>query len=167
MVARAWVDPSFGKRLLADGTTVAREMGFEFPEHHRQLMSPYQSKPTAFLLGAASSALPSASCIAAYRLSGFLAAGNDIRRRCSAGHLKRSTLAARSNRQFSNRERTCPRRVRELQSPSSESPGWSTGRGRERSQWNLRSESLIGRSLMQAKRFSINPLAANSQFSFP
>jgi len=57
--------------------------------------------------------------------------------------------------------------VSKLQSPSSESPGWSMGRGRERSQWNLRSDSLIGRSLMQANRFSINPLTANSQFSFP
>ena len=38
MVARAWVDPSFRRRMLADGTTVAKEMGFDFPEHHRQLV---------------------------------------------------------------------------------------------------------------------------------
>ena len=38
MVARAWTDPSFRTRLLADGTAVAKEMGFEFPEHHRQLV---------------------------------------------------------------------------------------------------------------------------------
>jgi nitrile hydratase len=38
MAARAWTDPSFRTRLLADGTAVAKEMGFEFPEHHRQLV---------------------------------------------------------------------------------------------------------------------------------
>lgn len=38
MVARAWTDPAFRARLLADGTAAAREMGFEFPEHHRQLV---------------------------------------------------------------------------------------------------------------------------------
>jgi nitrile hydratase subunit alpha len=38
MVARAWTDPSFRERMLADGTAAAKEMGFEFPEHHRQLV---------------------------------------------------------------------------------------------------------------------------------
>lgn len=38
MVARAWVDPDFRKRMLADGTAAAKEMGFEFPHHHRQLV---------------------------------------------------------------------------------------------------------------------------------
>lgn len=38
MVARAWTDPAFRARMLADGTGVAREMGFEFPEHHRHLV---------------------------------------------------------------------------------------------------------------------------------
>lgn len=38
MVARAWVDPEFRRRMLADGTAAAKEMGFEFPEHHRQLV---------------------------------------------------------------------------------------------------------------------------------
>src|ERR1700694_2050051 len=38
MVARAWIDPSFRTRLLADGPAAANEMGFEFPEHHRQLV---------------------------------------------------------------------------------------------------------------------------------
>ena len=38
MVARAWTDPSFRARMLADGTAAAKEMGFEFPEHHRQLV---------------------------------------------------------------------------------------------------------------------------------
>lgn len=38
MVARAWTDPDFRARMLADGTGVAREMGFEFPEHHRHLV---------------------------------------------------------------------------------------------------------------------------------
>jgi nitrile hydratase len=39
MVARAWTDPAFRARMLADGTAVAREMGFEFPEHHRHLVA--------------------------------------------------------------------------------------------------------------------------------
>jgi len=38
MVARAWVDPEFRARMLADGKAAAKEMGFEFPEHHRQLV---------------------------------------------------------------------------------------------------------------------------------
>jgi len=38
MVARAWTDPAFRARMLADGTAAAKEMGFEFPEHHRQLV---------------------------------------------------------------------------------------------------------------------------------
>lgn len=38
MVARAWTDPGFRARMLADGTGAAREMGFEFPEHHRHLV---------------------------------------------------------------------------------------------------------------------------------
>ncbi|HUB15610.1 MAG TPA: nitrile hydratase subunit alpha [Acetobacteraceae bacterium] len=38
MVARAWTDPAFRARMLSDGTTAAREMGFDFPEHHRHLM---------------------------------------------------------------------------------------------------------------------------------
>ena len=38
MVARAWTDPVFRARMLANGTAVAREMGFQFPEHHRHLV---------------------------------------------------------------------------------------------------------------------------------
>jgi nitrile hydratase len=38
MVARAWTDPAFRARMLADGTAAAREMGFDFPEHHRHLV---------------------------------------------------------------------------------------------------------------------------------
>jgi nitrile hydratase len=38
MVARAWTDPVYRARMLADGTAAAKEMGFEFPEHHRQLV---------------------------------------------------------------------------------------------------------------------------------
>lgn len=38
MVARAWTDPAYKARMLADGTAAAREMGFDFPEHHRQLV---------------------------------------------------------------------------------------------------------------------------------
>ena len=38
MVAKAWTDPAFRARMLADGTAAAKEMGFGFPEHHRQLV---------------------------------------------------------------------------------------------------------------------------------
>jgi nitrile hydratase len=38
MVARAWTDPAFRARMLANGTDVASEMGFDFPEHHRHLV---------------------------------------------------------------------------------------------------------------------------------
>jgi nitrile hydratase subunit alpha len=38
MVARAWVDPEFRARMLTDGRAAALEMGFQFPEHHRQLV---------------------------------------------------------------------------------------------------------------------------------
>src|SRR4029450_295485 len=35
MVARAWTDPEYRARMLADGTAAAREVGFRFPEDHR------------------------------------------------------------------------------------------------------------------------------------
>jgi len=38
MVARAWTDPAFRAHMLANGAAAAREMGFEFPEHHRHLV---------------------------------------------------------------------------------------------------------------------------------
>jgi nitrile hydratase subunit alpha len=38
MVARAWTDGEYRARMLADGTAAARELGFEFPEHHRSLV---------------------------------------------------------------------------------------------------------------------------------
>jgi nitrile hydratase subunit alpha len=38
MVARAWTDPEYRARMLADGTAAARELGFDFPEHHRNLV---------------------------------------------------------------------------------------------------------------------------------
>lgn len=38
MVARAWTDPEYRTRMLADGTAAARELGFDFPEHHRNLV---------------------------------------------------------------------------------------------------------------------------------
>src|SRR4029450_5314749 len=38
MVARAWTDPEYRARMLVDGTAAARELGFEFPEHHRNLV---------------------------------------------------------------------------------------------------------------------------------
>ncbi len=38
MVARAWTDPAYRTRLLADGKAAAAEMGFGMPEHHRHLV---------------------------------------------------------------------------------------------------------------------------------
>lgn len=38
MVARAWTDPAFRARMLADGIGASREMGFELPKHHRHLV---------------------------------------------------------------------------------------------------------------------------------
>jgi nitrile hydratase len=38
IVARAWVDPDFRKRLLANGREAAIEMGFTMPKHHRHLV---------------------------------------------------------------------------------------------------------------------------------
>ncbi len=38
IVARAWVDPGFRNRLLADGRAAALEMGFSMPKHHRHLV---------------------------------------------------------------------------------------------------------------------------------
>ena len=52
------------------------------------------------------------------------------------------------------------------QSPSSDSPGWSSGR-RPSGHRYFRSGAWIGRSLMLAMRRCIRPFAANSQFSLP
>jgi len=38
IVARAWLDPDFRKRLLANGREAAIEMGFTMPKHHRHLV---------------------------------------------------------------------------------------------------------------------------------
>ena len=38
IVARAWVDPQFRKRLIANGREAAIEMGFAMPKHHRHLV---------------------------------------------------------------------------------------------------------------------------------
>jgi nitrile hydratase len=38
VVARAWVDPAFRARLLADGKAAVAEMGIELPRHHRHLV---------------------------------------------------------------------------------------------------------------------------------
>jgi nitrile hydratase len=38
IVARAWTDPEFKARLLADGRQAALEMGFPMPTHHRSLV---------------------------------------------------------------------------------------------------------------------------------
>jgi len=50
MVARAWTDPTFRKHMLEDGTAAAREMGFSFPEHHRQLVVLENTKDTHNLI---------------------------------------------------------------------------------------------------------------------
>ena len=38
VVARAWTDPAFKARLLANGKAAVTEMGLEMPLHHRHLM---------------------------------------------------------------------------------------------------------------------------------
>ena len=38
LVARAWVDPGFRERLLADGLAAAAELGLAFPRHHRHFV---------------------------------------------------------------------------------------------------------------------------------
>jgi nitrile hydratase len=38
IVARAWTDPEFKRRLLADGKAAVGELGFGLPAHHRHLV---------------------------------------------------------------------------------------------------------------------------------
>ena len=38
VVARAWVDPDYRKRLLADGKAAVAELGVSMPRHHRHLV---------------------------------------------------------------------------------------------------------------------------------
>ena len=38
VVARAWVDPGFRKRLLANGRDAVTELGLAMPKHHRHLV---------------------------------------------------------------------------------------------------------------------------------
>ena len=38
VVAKAWVDPAFRKRLLADGRAAVAELGLSMPKHHRHLV---------------------------------------------------------------------------------------------------------------------------------
>jgi len=38
VVAKAWVDPEFRKRLLANGRDAVAELGFTMPKHHRHLV---------------------------------------------------------------------------------------------------------------------------------
>jgi nitrile hydratase len=38
VVARAWTDPEFKKRLLADGRSAVAELGLSMPPHHRHLI---------------------------------------------------------------------------------------------------------------------------------
>ena len=38
VVARAWVDPAFRRRLLANGRAAIEELGLSLPQHHRHLV---------------------------------------------------------------------------------------------------------------------------------
>ncbi|MGZ8259269.1 MAG: nitrile hydratase subunit alpha [Caldimonas sp.] len=38
IVAKAWTDAAFRRRLLADGKAAAAQLGFEMPRHHRHLV---------------------------------------------------------------------------------------------------------------------------------
>jgi len=38
VVARAWTDPAFRERLLADGRSAVSELGLTLPKHHRHLV---------------------------------------------------------------------------------------------------------------------------------
>ena len=38
VVARAWTDPAFRQRLLADGRSAVMELGLSMPKHHRHLV---------------------------------------------------------------------------------------------------------------------------------
>jgi nitrile hydratase len=38
VVAKAWIDPDFRKRLLADGHSAVAELGLGLPKHHRHLV---------------------------------------------------------------------------------------------------------------------------------
>ena len=38
VVAKAWVDPAFRERLLADGRAAVAELGLSMPKHHRHLV---------------------------------------------------------------------------------------------------------------------------------
>jgi len=38
VVAKAWVDPAFRKRLLANGRAAVEELGLTMPKHHRHLV---------------------------------------------------------------------------------------------------------------------------------
>ncbi|MEO7242099.1 MAG: nitrile hydratase subunit alpha [Variovorax sp.] len=38
VVAKAWSDPAFRKRLLADGRAAVTDLGFPMPKHHRHLV---------------------------------------------------------------------------------------------------------------------------------
>ncbi len=46
VVARAWVDPAFRERLLADGRAAVLELGLTMPKHHRHLVV-LENTPTA------------------------------------------------------------------------------------------------------------------------
>jgi nitrile hydratase len=39
IIAKAWTDPAYRQRLLADGKAAAAELGFDMPPHHRYLVA--------------------------------------------------------------------------------------------------------------------------------
>ncbi len=39
VVAKAWTDPAFRARLLADGRAAVAELGYDMPRHHRHLVA--------------------------------------------------------------------------------------------------------------------------------
>ena len=45
VVARAWVDPAFRERLLANGRAAVAELGLSMPKHHRHLVV-LENRPT-------------------------------------------------------------------------------------------------------------------------
>ena len=45
VVAKAWVDPAFRDRLLANGSAAAAELGLAMPKHHRHLVV-LENKPS-------------------------------------------------------------------------------------------------------------------------
>ena len=48
VVAKAWVDPEFRKRLLANGRAAVAELGLSMPKHHRHLVGKRAERRAGF-----------------------------------------------------------------------------------------------------------------------